>query len=104
MLLLLATACATPTTDSGAPCADVAVTWEHGGAAFFAGYCRTCHAAGTPDRHGAPAGVDFDTLADVRGHAARIRARTLEAQDMPVGGGVPEADLALLDAFLGCGL
>ncbi len=104
MLLLLAAACASAPPDTGDPCAGVTVTWEHGGAAFVAGYCRTCHAAETPDRHGAPAGVDFDTLADVRRHAARIRARALDAQDMPVGGGVPEADLALLDAFLACGL
>jgi uncharacterized membrane protein len=104
VLLLLAAACSAPPADTADPCASVAVSWEHGGAAFFAGYCRTCHAAGTPDRHGAPAGVDFDTLADVRTHAARIRARAIEAQDMPVGGGVPADELALLDDFLACGL
>lgn len=104
MLLLFAIACASPGADSADPCADTPVTWEHWGAGFFGGYCRSCHSSTTADRYGAPDGVDFDTLADVRAFATRVRVRVLEQQDMPVGGGVPDDDLARLDTFLQCGL
>jgi uncharacterized membrane protein len=102
--IALTVACASPGSDSADPCADTPVTWEHWGAGFFGGYCRSCHSSTTADRYGAPDGVDFDTLADVRAFAARVRVRVLEQQDMPVGGGVPDDELARLDTFLQCGL
>lgn len=80
------------------------LTWDGWGDGFFATYCRSCHAVGAPDRFGAPEGVDFDTEADVSEWKARVQARVLDAGTMPLGGGVPEADLAALDAFLRCGL
>ncbi|MEC7947859.1 MAG: hypothetical protein VX265_09850 [Myxococcota bacterium] len=126
-LMLLVAACGTP-APSGMPAGDSAgagtggaagddtaapeedctgvpaLSWSAWGDGFFATYCRSCHAVSAPDRHGAPAGVDFDTEADVDGWRSRVRARTLELGTMPLGGGVPLADLDALDAYLRCGI
>lgn len=92
---------ATPEEDcTGVP----QLSWDAWGDGFFATYCRSCHALSAPDRHGAPDGVDFDVEADVIAQAERVRARTLDLGTMPLGGGVPQADLDALDAYLRCGL
>ena len=64
--------------------------------------CRVCHAASlTGDgRQGATPGVDFDTEADVRRFAERIRVRTIDQGTMPPWGPVPTCDAAALSAFL----
>jgi uncharacterized membrane protein len=80
------------------------VSWSHGGEGFFRNYCTACHSISSPNRYGAPEGVDFDTLADVRGHAGAIRYAVFDAQTMPLGGGVPDDQLDLLLLFLDCGL
>jgi hypothetical protein len=80
------------------------VDWTNFGAGFFAGYCRTCHSVDTPDRLGAPVGVDFDTEADVYVYRAAIRRTTLDEATMPMGGGVQAAELEALAVFLECGL
>ena len=105
-LLLLVLACTGTPEDTGPTCTDEErlVNWENFGAGFFAGYCRTCHSAGTPDRLGAPVGVDFDTEADVYTHRAAIRRTTLDDATRPMGGGVQTAELEALDVFLECGL
>lgn len=90
--------------DSVDPCAEEARTWQSWGAGFFANYCRSCHSVDAPYRYSAPEGVDFDTLEQVRQWEASIRTLVLEERTMPVGGGVPEADLLGLEAFLACGL
>ncbi|MDP2310171.1 MAG: hypothetical protein Q8P18_29405 [Pseudomonadota bacterium] len=79
-----------------------AVTWENWGHGFFLTWCASCHAASTPDRRGAPEGVDFETEADLARWSDRIRARTLDEHTMPVGGGLYDADLALLEVLLTC--
>ena len=33
---------------------------------FVERYCLTCHSPGSPDRHGAPAAANFDSLAGIR--------------------------------------
>jgi hypothetical protein len=48
--------------------------------------------------------MDFDTEADVIAVRYRIQSVVLETQRMPVGGGVLEQDLELLQVFLSCGL
>lgn len=101
--VLCAVGCGEP-ADSAAVCEPTDVTWEAWGAGFFASYCRPCHSADTPERYGAPVELDFDTLEQVRTYEAAIRRSVLEAGSMPVGGGVPEADLVALDEFLACGL
>ncbi|MEQ1570895.1 MAG: cytochrome c [Myxococcota bacterium] len=90
-----------------AGCADpeptCEVTWDNYAQGFFVGYCQTCHAAGSPDRHDAPAGVIFDTEADARRWAGAVRATVLgEAPTMPPGGGLTAEELELLDAYLAC--
>lgn len=93
------------TVPTATPCVDApGATWTSFGDAFFAFYCRGCHAAETPERNGAPVGVDFDTLEEVAAQADRIRVRVLDEETMPVGGGVYPDDLVLLDVFLSCGL
>ena len=93
------------TADPAEDCSGVpALSWDAWADGFFATYCRSCHAATAPDRHGAPEGVDFDTEPEVGAQRARVRARTLELGTMPLGGGVPEADLVALDAYLRCGI
>ncbi|MDP2317622.1 MAG: hypothetical protein Q8P41_32350 [Pseudomonadota bacterium] len=112
MLLLLAAACdadpvppvaTDPVDEVPAACVGApAVTWESWGEGFFRTYCNACHAADTPDRRGAPAGVDFDTWAGVTASSARVRARVLEEGTMPVGGGLDPDELALLEVLLTC--
>lgn len=93
--------------DTGRPaeCADApAVTWESWGHGFFLTYCNACHSASSPERSGAPEGVDFDTRAQAVQWEERIRARVLEEGTMPLGGGVYEDDLQLLEVLLACDL
>jgi uncharacterized membrane protein len=110
-MLLLLLACAGPSEssppDSAPPpeCASAPdVTWQNWGHGFFLTYCGACHSATSPNRDGAPENVNFDTKADVVGMKDRIRVRVLEEQSMPLGGGVYEEDLELLNVMLACGL
>lgn len=92
--------------ESADPCAEASydLTWANWGDGFFANYCRACHSASSPDRFGAPEGVNFDSSEDVRTWSSAIRRSVLVDEDMPVGGGVYETDLEFLDLFLTCGL
>ena len=78
-------------------------TWENWGEGFFVTWCQSCHSRTTPQRAGAPEGVDFDSASDVQQAEAAIRRTVLESRSMPVGGGLPEADLHDLDRLLRCG-
>ena len=102
-LLLLALACqADPAgPDDTGPLDDgPVVTWEGWADGFFQTWCRACHSAGTPQRNGAPEGVDFDTEEQARAWADRIAVRVLEEGTMPVGGGLFDEDRVLLRAWL----
>ncbi|MDP2305697.1 MAG: hypothetical protein Q8P18_06690 [Pseudomonadota bacterium] len=106
-MLLFLLACTGASEDTAAidPCEGAhAVSWVGFADGFFATYCRSCHSAETQDRFGAPVGMDFDTLYQVRTHAAAVRVTALEQGSMPVGGGVYEDDLILLDEWLRCGI
>lgn len=108
--LLLAVGCGDDVGDSSATvdidplCVDApTVTWDSWAEGFFRTYCTACHAeTNTEHRSGAPVGVDFDTEANVDIWADRVRIRVFEDGDMPVGGGVYEDDLYLLDIYLTC--
>lgn len=106
MLLLLA-AC-TPAEDvapaaSAVDCtAAPAVDWDNWGHGFFLTACNSCHSVATPDRRGAPAGVDFDAWEQVSSRSDNIWDRVLVNGDMPVGGGVYPDDLQLLAVLLAC--
>lgn len=106
LFLLACTADPGGSGDSAAvdDCADVEVSWNNWGFAFFSNYCRSCHSVDAPDRYGAPAGVDFDSIVDVRTWAERIRITVLDDESMPIGGGVPDLELERLDQLLSCGL
>lgn len=105
LLPMLLLACTGAPADTAVdPCADAHdVSWVGFADGFFATYCRSCHSAETQDRFGAPVGMDFDTRDQARTHAAAIRRAVLEQGSMPVGGGVYDEDLILLDEFLACG-
>lgn len=109
-MFLVLLACAGAPADTAAPGRPAScdtgldVTWESFGEGFFATYCLACHSATTPDRAGAPAESNFDRVDEVRAQAAAIRARVIEEETMPVGGGVSEDDLLLLARLLDCGL
>jgi len=94
--------CVPETAPSTCTEAEQAVDWESFGAGFVSNYCRTCHSAATADRRGAPVGMDFDSEAQTLAWSERIRARVIEQQDMPVGGGVLPEDLTGLDVWLRC--
>lgn len=96
--------------DTGSALADTAcaeaypVTWANWADGFFMTYCRACHSVTTSERQGAPLGLDFDTLGQIRDQADAIEDAVLIGQRMPVGGGVFADDLTLLKDFLACGL
>ena len=116
--LLLSTAgCGDPSDDTGGASPDgegtssselcdlgYDLTWENWGASFFATYCDACHAASSPNRFDAPETVTFDTLEEVRSQKEVIAYAVLEAESMPLGGGVYEEDLYLLEIYLTCSL
>ncbi len=102
LLLLLLPACGDDPKPGTCDSAE-RVTWDGFGDGFFATYCRSCHSAALTDRYGAPEGVDFDTEAEVRAQEDRVRARLLDAEDMPPGGGVVPDDLELITRWLDCG-
>lgn len=94
----------TTETISPAECASAPqVSWEGWAHGFMVTYCRSCHSADSPNRHGAPIGVDFDTEAQARANAAAIERSVLTDATMPVGGGIVEEDRELLRVWLGCG-
>ena len=79
---------------------DPDVTWAGFTDGFFSAYCRACHSVTTPDRRGAPEGVDFTDRAEVMVWAPRLKARVLDAGDMPLGGGVVEEDRVRFEGWL----
>lgn len=112
MLWMWLIACATGTTDTGTSSADTAdapapaqscdASWNAWASGFFATYCTSCHHPNSANRHGAPTGIDFHARAGTETQSDRIRARVLNSQDMPLGGGVPTDELVRLDAWLSC--
>lgn len=106
LLLLLGCAAEDKVAETADPCASAPydLTWANFGDGFFLNYCRACHSEDARDRFDAPEGINFDTRAEVQQWRSLIRTAVLVDGDMPVGGGVYEADLEFLDLFLECGL
>ena len=76
------------------------------GKPFALDWCRGCHSSAVPVnmRQKAPAGVDFDTLADVQHWRERIAIRATGAMPtMPPAGGPSEEERVLLAEWIGCG-
>lgn len=111
MIVALMLACSGPRAtdsgsvevDSGQPIeASCELGWNSWASGFFTTYCTSCHHPGSANRHGAPVGIDLHTQDDAMRHLDRVRARVLIAQDMPLGGGVPMADLQRLNDWVDC--
>ncbi len=100
-LLAWLLACAPPAEPGDTGCVTAA-TWTNFADGFFASYCRSCHAAAAPDRHGAPVGLDFDTEEQARALTQSIRRTVLDVGTMPPGGGLLDDDLVLLGEWLDC--
>lgn len=105
---------AAPTTGDGPwaslddrPCPkDSPLTADNFGGPFMLSHCTGCHhsSLGEDERAGAPVGVDFDKLGDVRDHADRIWARAAdENATMPPLGGPAQDERARLGEWLACG-
>jgi uncharacterized membrane protein len=103
-VILLLLACATGAADSGDTCAGRRdVTWNSWAHGFFFTWCQPCHSATSPDRYGAPEGLDFDTYEQVIALTGSVRQTVLDEGTMPLGGGLTDEDRALLEDFLDCG-
>ena len=91
--------------DTGSGCEDAQeLSWSSFGHGFFRTWCTSCHAEAAADRHGAPAGIDFDTEEQVAAWSDAIRRTVIDDATMPMGGGVYDDDLELLDEYLRCGV
>ena len=77
-------------------------TWENWGEGFFQTWCQSCHSRTTPQRTGAPDGINFDTLDDVLQWEEEIRDSVIKSARMPKGGGIPETVLNDLSEYLDC--
>jgi hypothetical protein len=82
------------------------LSFENFGGPYLLDHCKGCHSKAIPAsmRQGAPVGIDFDTIADVRDMADRIWARAADqnASMPPVGAPGPE-ERAALGEWLACG-
>lgn len=89
------------------PCPpDSPLTVVNFGAPFMLTHCTGCHhsSLGEGERAGAPLGVDFDDLADVRDQADQIWARAGDQNaTMPPLGGPDQVERTRLGEWLACG-
>lgn len=92
-------------SDVSCPDEGTELTYENFGAPFMAEWCTRCHSSDASNRHGAPGGFDFETLAGVRRHPRRIFARAAGDNDsMPPGpNDPPAAAREKLAEWLACG-
>ena len=81
-------------------CDTGSVTWDNWGHGFFLTWCASCHSSTAINRNGAPETSVFDTTEQVLDWKERIQIRVVEERSMPVGGGIPQAELDLLVDFL----
>ncbi len=92
-----------PTIEEDPECnPPLSLDWETWGRGFFRTWCAGCHAASTPDRHGAPEEYTFDTEAQVYAQRDIILWSVIDEARMPLGGGVSPEDQELLKHYLNC--
>ncbi len=103
-MLLVAGCAEAPMPIEEMPCPPTGTmhTYDSFGAGFVDTYCNSCHAT---SKNGAPAAFRFDTVEDIRTHAARIFVRSAGPNTtMPVGPIDPPAeDRDRLAEWLACG-
>ena len=71
-------------------CDTSTLTYESFGETFVATYCTGCHGTDVVNRQGAPAGVNFDSLAGIQAKATQIRARAGTGSSMPPAAASPK--------------
>ena len=103
-LLLVAGCVEAPMPIDEMPCPPTGTTHTYAsfGGHFVDTYCNSCHST---SKNGAPAAFRFDTVEDIRGHAARIFVRSAGPNTtMPVGPiDPPVEDRDKLAEWLACG-
>ena len=80
------------------------LTWDNFGHGFMLTYCTSCHSEDSPNRFGAPEGIDFDTEAQLLEMRTLVEFVVIEEESMPLGGGVFDDDLYLFEVYMECGL
>ncbi len=89
------------------PCPDDSfVTFENFGWPHMLTFCNGCHSSMLPAdmRQGAPIEINFESIEDVREHAARIWARSGDQHTtMPPVGPAADDERYLLGEWLACG-
>jgi uncharacterized membrane protein len=108
LVLALVVACdPAPLTMDEHPCppGGTPLTYDNFGRGFLDDNCNRCHSAEEGSRHGAPVAYRFDTVDDVRAHAARMFVRAAGPNvSMPPGPEDPPADARdQLADWLSCG-
>jgi hypothetical protein len=99
MWLLLACVEPDPAICTDAP----VVTYGNFGQGFLLQRCDGCHAAGTPDRFGAPAEVTFDSVDEVWALRGEIlTASTADDAPMPPASPAPAEEREKLTIWLTC--
>ncbi len=107
-LMLLLSSCTVAMSDdegdmtvSGACEVAPELTWNTFGDGFLLSRCQHCHGSYTNDRYGAPQGVSFDTLEDVRKHRTQL-LNSVHDEKIPPGGGLRPDEVLNLADWLSC--
>jgi uncharacterized membrane protein len=110
--LLALTGCGTAPTATGATCpTGSTLTYDNFGKAFMSNYCTRCHSSTLSGsaRQNAPAGTDFDSVANIRNDLLGIdreaaASAAVSNTDMPEGSPSPTAaERKQLGEWLACG-
>jgi uncharacterized membrane protein len=83
-----------------------APTYENYGREFVANHCLTCHSAEKEGtfRLGAPVGVDFDTVEEIRADSDAVHELTVVKKTMPFGtSSLTDEERQEFGAWLDCG-
>ena len=100
MLLIILLSCSNG-KDTGVDCQNPP-TYENWTQGFLDGKCQSCHASTSPNRHGAPSNVTFDTASQANEWRERIYATIFEEASMPPSGGITSEEIILLEQWLEC--
>ncbi|MBA2320499.1 MAG: hypothetical protein H0V89_05025 [Deltaproteobacteria bacterium] len=86
-------------------CDDPSLTWEGFAQPFFSSWCTSCHGSALVGlaRHGAPEGIDFDTLEATIPFSPLIELVAVDALTMPPTDAIEPAHRARLADWIACG-
>lgn len=87
------------------PTGGTKLTWQNFGESFFVANCNRCHSVPESQRQGAPTGIEFNTVDQVRERKDRVYVLSAGPNDsMPPGpDDPPRADRDKLGEWLACG-